>query len=457
VRERWRAVALGTVFVLLAACGQKPGVGVQSVESLSVGAGATAGDGSTASDATGGVDTGTTTAGGGTAGPTAAGGPTAGGGGAPTATEAAGDRTGISDSTITVGVHAPISGAAPLPQTSFERGAQVYWDFLKTKGGVHGRTVKVIIRDDEFNPATAKRVCQQMVEQDKVFMLVGAGGADQITTCAQYANSVGVPYLSAGVNENGLRNLRGYFAFSMSYAAQSPMLVQWAKQRLGGGKFAIAVEDTPSFADAHASILQAMKDNGLEVVYDKPVPKSTQQTQALAIANQLKTSGAKIVYILAAPTAFLNIAAAATGQAYNPQYIGPGITSGLNLEASIGCPAIGEARFLSPFPQLDVIDKLDPDFRPAYRKYAGGDPDDIALALWGLSKALGQMFTAAGKDMTRQSFVQTLESGKRFQTGIYPPVQFSPSNHFGGTQSHLLKADCSARQYKTEAQFVSGF
>jgi len=300
-------------------------------------------------------------------------------------------------------------------------------------------------------------VCQKMVEQDKVFMLIGGGGADQITACAQYANSVGVPYVSAGVNETGLRNLRGYFALSESYSQQSPMLGQLAKKRLGGGKVAVAVEDTPSFADAHASILKAFSANGLQVVYDKPVPKNTQQTDALAIANGLKTSGAQIVYILAAPTAFLNIASAAAGQGYTPQYIGPGITSGLNLVATVGCPQIGQARFLSPFPQLDVVDKLDRDFRPAYQKYGGGDPDDIGLALWGLSKGLNAMFQAAGKDMTRQSFVQTLESGKRFATGIYPPVQFSPSNHFGGGQMHLLRADCSARQYKTEAQFVSGF
>jgi branched-chain amino acid transport system substrate-binding protein len=456
VRERWRAVALGTVLVLLAACGQKPGVGVQSVESLSVGAGATAGDGSTGSDATGGVDTGTTTAGGGAAGPTAAGGPTAGGG-APPAAEVAGDRTGISDSTITVGVHAPISGAAPLPQTSFERGAQVYWDFLQTKGGVFGRKVKVIIRDDEFNPATAKRVCQQMVEQDKVFMLVGAGGADQITTCAQYANSVGVPYLSAGVNETGLRNLRGYFAFSMTYSAQSPMLAQWAKQRLGGGKFAIAVEDTPSFADAHASITTAARNAGLEVVYNEKIPKSVQQTDALTIANALRSSGAQIVYIITSPQSFVNIAVAAGGQRYRPRWLGPGLTSGLNLVAQLGCPSVDKANFLSPFPQLDVIDRLDPDFRPSYQRFGGGNPDDLGLGLWGLNKSLAQLLLAAGKDMSRQSFVRTVESGKEFSTNVYPAVQFSATNHFGAKTAHMLQADCGSRSFKTVAEFASGF
>jgi ABC-type branched-subunit amino acid transport system substrate-binding protein len=468
-RSRSTAILL-LVLVLAAACGQKAGVGgVQAGDafgSTDQGGGqvsAGAGDAGAAGAAGGTTDTvaagtETTVAAGGTAGATpttaAAGAPA---GGAAAAPKPAGDRTGITDKVIKIGIHAPVSGAAPFPQTSFSKGAPVYWKFLDTKGGVFGRSVQVVFEDDEFNPATAKRVCQKMVEQDKVFLLIGGGGADQITACAQYANSVGVPYLSAGVNQTGLNALRGYFAVSQTYSQQSPMLAQLAKKRLGGGKVAIAVEDTPSFADAHASIQKAMKEQGLEIVYDKPLPKDTQQTQALAIANGLKTSGAQIVYILAAPTAFLNIAAAATGQAYNPQYIGPGITSGLNLVASIGCPAIGAARFLSPFPQLDVIDKLDPDFKPAYRKFAGGEPDDIALALWGLSKGLNAMFQASGKDMTRQSFVQTLESGKRFQTGIYPPVQYSPSNHFGGTQSHLLKADCQARRYITEAQFVSGF
>jgi branched-chain amino acid transport system substrate-binding protein len=447
--------------VVLAACGQKPGVDVRADGSLSVtdgGAGESvtgaAGEGETTSTSTGGagggVGTGTGTATNGGSGTATTG---AGGSGAPVA----GDRTGISNSTITIGIHAPISGAAPLPQTAFERGSHVYWDFLATKGGVHGRTVKVIIHDDEFNPATAKRVCQQMVEQDKVFLLVGAGGADQITTCAQYANSVGVPYLSAGVNENGLRTLRGYFAFSMTYAAQSPMLVQWAQKRLGGGKLAIAVEDTPSFVDAHASISRAARDAGMQVVYDKTIPKHVQQTDALTIADGLRSSGAEIVYIIASPQSFVNIAVAASGQRYNPRWLGPGLTSGLNLVTQLGCPAVNNANFLSPFPQLDVIDRLDPDFRPAYKRYGGAEPDDLGLGLWGLNKDLAQLFLAAGKDMSRQSFVQTVESGRRFTTNVYPAVQFSTANHFGATTAHMLQADCGSRTFKTVAEFASGF
>jgi ABC-type branched-subunit amino acid transport system substrate-binding protein len=474
MRARTISILLGLV-LLAGACGQKAGVGGETVAagggfdtpgassggglgSTGDDAGAGGGSGGAVTpgvtvapgDASGGAAT-TTPSGGGGGGATATTAPAGGGGGAPPA----GDRTGISDKEIVIGIHAPVSGAAPFPETSFSEGAAVYWEWLADKGGVFGRNVKVVFEDDEFNPATAKRVCQKMVEQDHAFLLVGGGGADQITACANYANSVGVPYLSAGVNEKGLDNIRAYFAMSLTYTQQSPLLAQLAKKQ--GGKVAIAVADTGSFDDAFASIQKAMADQGLDVVYKERIPKSASQAEALSVANAMRTSGAEIVYILSSPTTFLNVASAAGGQGYVPHYIGPGITAGLNLVAQVGCPNIGDARFLSPFPQLDVIDKIDPAYQQAWQDKRGKAGDDIGIALWGLAKTLHQMFTAAGKDMTRQSFVQTLEGGTKFVSGVFPPVQYSATNHLGGQQAHLLQADCNARVYKTAAQFASSF
>ena len=67
------------------------------------------------------------------------------------------------------------------------------------------------------------------------------------------------------------------------------------------------------------------------------------------------------------------------------------------------------------------------------------------------------MFLAAGEGVTRQSFVQTLESGKSFKTNVYPSLQYSAQNHLGANTVHVLQADCASRTYKTIAQFVSGF
>ena len=44
-----------------------------------------------------------------------------------------------------------------------------------------------------------------------------------------------------------------------------------------------------------------------------------------------------------------------------------------------------------------------------------------------------------------------------FETGVFPPVQYSADNHFGGTAVHMLEASCSDRTFHTIATFVNRF
>ncbi len=367
------------------------------------------------------------------------------------------DRTGVSDKVIKVGIHAPVTGAAPFPQNAFDKGKDVYWKHLAEKGGIFGRNVEIVFRDDQFNPSRAVQVCREMVEQEKVFALIGAAGSEQITACGRYAASSNVPYLSGGVNEDGLTGLSTYFAVSQTYSQQAPLLAQLAKNKIGKTKIAIVINNTPALNEAQKSMTDAAEQLGLDIVRNSRIGKNASDSELLSEANQLRTSGAEIVNILTSPVNFIKLATNAQAQAYNPIYIGPGITNGLNIVAEAGCPAIGAAKFLSPFPQLDAIDKLDPDYKPAYTKYAGGEPDDIGLAEWGINKVLHKMLEAAGQDLSRQSFLAALESGKEFNTNVYPTVSYSGQIRFGAHTMHLLEADCSARKYKTIATFASGF
>ena len=122
--------------------------------------------------------------------------------------------------------------------------------------------VRVVFRDDEFNPQNAVQVCREMVEEEGAFLLVGGGGADQITACAQYASEAGIPYLSAGVNETGLSDLDTYFATSLTYAEQAPLIIAQLQDQ-GFTEAALVVGDTPSFDDAYDALKSAADDAGL--------------------------------------------------------------------------------------------------------------------------------------------------------------------------------------------------
>jgi ABC-type branched-subunit amino acid transport system substrate-binding protein len=366
------------------------------------------------------------------------------------------DRDGVTDKEIVIGVHAPITGAAPVPQDSVDKAKDLYWKFLAEHGGIFGRNVRIVFRDDQFNPSRAVAVCRELVEQEHAFILFGVG-TDQSTACARYASQVGVPYFASGGSEASVAGLKNFFGISMSLPQQAPMVAQVVK-KAGKTKVGVVAINTPNYDDTFDSMVQAAKAAGLNVVRADRISKSPSQSEALAETNNLRTAGAEAVMLMHAPVAFLNLAHAAQGQAYTPLWTGPGLSNGLNLVAEFGCPSIAGARFLSPFPELDVVDRLDADYKPTYRKYnKGEEPDDLGLMVWGLEKTLHQFLQATGPDLSRSKLMATLESGREFVSNIFPPARFGPTKHFGATQAHLLEADCSTRRYKTLATFATSF
>ena len=173
----------------------------------------------------------------------------------------------MTDTTIRIGIHAPVTGAAPFPQKAFEQSYDLYWKYLAAKGGVWGRNVEVVFRDDQYNPTSAVQVCRDMVEQQKVFAIIGFAGTDQINACARYAESAGVPYFSGGVNEDGLAGLNRYFAISQTYDQQSATLVKLMKNRIRKTRVAIVVISTPSLNSTVRSITnEILRAGGMQIV-----------------------------------------------------------------------------------------------------------------------------------------------------------------------------------------------
>lgn len=412
---------------------------------LGGGTGATAtGTGSTGTTGTGTTGSGTGTTGSGT-------GTTGSGTGTTTTPAGGGTTTGVTADKIVIGLHAPLTGAAPLKSESFEKGKSLYWE--KGNNGkpieIYGRQVEVVFQDDQYNPSHARAVCQQMAEDQQAFLLIGGAGTDQIQACASYAASKGIPYLSAGVTEKGVSALPNYFAVSMSYADQGPLLAKYLqenKSALGWGgdpaKVALVHTNTPNFDDAVAGFTQALP--GVKVF------RPEKNERGSSMAGQLCTGTVKnyeVVYPLTAPTYWLEMAGASK---CNPQYIGVGVSMGLNTVASTGCSTGGVegSRFFSPVPAFAGSEKWDPAF-----KQAGGS-DDIVFLLWGLMKTIHQLLLNAGPNLSREGFIAST-SNASVKSGVFPDLKYTPSNHFGASQVHVLRADCASGQYVTEQGFYS--
>src|SRR5262245_9874327 len=117
---------------------------------------------------------------------------------------------GITARTVTIGGTFPLSGPAssyaPIPV-----GMKAYFSYVNAtrgpdhKRGVGGRQIIWKYYDDAYNPAQTVQQTQQLVQQDKVFALVGGLGTAQQEAVRQYCNQNKVPqiYVSTGATEWG--------------------------------------------------------------------------------------------------------------------------------------------------------------------------------------------------------------------------------------------------------------
>lgn len=481
------------MLVVAAACGQKPGV----AERFPVGIGGVGGslqvdpetgnvintetgeiidpetgevigtvdEGGTGSDFSSGSGTGS----GGTTGSDAGDGGTGGGSGGGTTTggdePTGGSADGVTNDVIKIGIHAPLSGAVPVPSDSVEKGKDLYYRWMADHNqSLFGRRVEVVLKNDQYNPSTAVAVCKEMVEKDKVFMLSGAAGTDQIKACAQYAESVGVPYVGAGVTEIGLSAFRTYFASTMTYPGQGPLLADFMANKLGakGEKNGMLFFDTASFNDAHDAFKSAAASTGIPIDYDRRVSKNAGAQDARQVVQEMKLAGIENVYVLTSPVFLIQVWKQANAQVYDPQWVGVGISMTFDTVLTASCPdgpAADGAQFFSPFPAWSEVNKYDPEFTEAVNQFhpekRGGD--DFMILAWSGSKTIWEMLKLPGENLTRERFIYFVERARGLKNGMGPTLNFAPDDHFGADEVHLDRATCSDRRWHTIEDFISDF
>jgi hypothetical protein len=168
----------------------------------------------------------------------------------------------------------------------------------------------------------------------------------------------------------------------------------------------------------------------------------------------------EVVYVNMSPLDYIRFAQVASDQGHEFEFVGVGVTMGLNDVLNSGCPAVGNGTFFSPIPALETVGDIDPEFQQA-ADALGAPDDDLALALWGIARAQHELFQKYeerfGEDLTREDFRAVVESAGEVSGGVFPPVNYSPDVDFGGQGVHVLEADCDSEQYRDGGTFQSSF
>ena len=115
------------------------------------------------------------------------------------------DETGVSSDSILFGQAAALEGPSSALGQGMRQGILAAFAEINAKGGVHGRKLKLISRDDGYDPDRSVAQSTKLIEEDKVFALIGAVGTPTTTATVPIAKAKNVPFIGPFTGAGFLR------------------------------------------------------------------------------------------------------------------------------------------------------------------------------------------------------------------------------------------------------------
>ena len=96
---------------------------------------------------------------------------------------------------IIIGTHVDLSGAMAMWGTAVRDGLTMAIDEANEAGGINGRRVRILIRDDRYNPAQAANIVRELVANDRAFAILSPLGTPTALAASRHATERGALYL----------------------------------------------------------------------------------------------------------------------------------------------------------------------------------------------------------------------------------------------------------------------
>ncbi len=155
------------------------------------------------------------------------------GAGSSSSSSSSSSTPGVTATSITIGSHQPLTGVAAPGYSEIAPAANAYFKYVNNRGGVFGRKINFIYKDDGYNPTNTVTVVRQLVLQDNVFAIFDGLGTPTHTKVVGFLNSSHVPdlFVASGCPcwDNG--STQPYtFGWLPNYTIEGKILGQYIKQ-----------------------------------------------------------------------------------------------------------------------------------------------------------------------------------------------------------------------------------
>ena len=323
---------------------------------------------------------------------------------------------GVTDTEILLGQSLGLTGPLAELTLDISNGTRAYVNEVNTRGGIHGRRLKVITMDDGYQaPNTVKNV-EQMIKQDKVFAIFNVTGTPNSEAILPLVTQSGVPFFSPFTGADSLRNppMPNVFNVRASYRDETEKLVQHL-QTVGIQRIGVVYQASSFGKDGLAGVEAAMAQRGMKPQAVASVQSNASDTDAAVTAVSERNPGAIILITAGRPT-FEFI------KSYNKSHRGVQFYTLSVMGASANIKALGKdgvgvvVASVVPFPWSQAH-PLVKEYQSAMQKIGLSDYSFVSFESYINARVLGAAIERAGKNLTRSGLVSAAENMRQVSLG----------------------------------------
>jgi branched-chain amino acid transport system substrate-binding protein len=346
---------------------------------------------------------------------------------------------GVTDTEIVIGTYTDLSGVTVAWGVNNSNAIRMAFDEVNAKGGIHGRRIRYIVEDNQYQVPRSIQASNKLINRDNVFLMIANGGTPMNNAVMPDQLAKNVPNMFPLTSARSMYwpYHRLKFGLASSYYDQMRAAVKLLVEQRGKKTLCAMYQDTDFGRDVMEGVRDQVKAMNVALAAET-AHKPTDADFSAAVAklrdarcdvillgtivrdtNQIVAAVRKIgwdVPLMAQVAAYDSAVAEVPG----------GVTEGLECMTSV--LFVGKD---DPRPAVQA-------FQKGYREKYGRDPNFAAQIGYSAAQVLIEGLTKAGRNLSLDSFVAGMESIRDFND-IFgsPPLTYGPNIRQGSNQSYV--------------------
>jgi len=339
---------------------------------------------------------------------------------------------GVSKDEIVLGSIQDLSGPIAGFGKQVRLGMMLRVDEINEQGGINGRKIKLIVEDSAYDPKRAVLAAQKLVNQDKIFMMVGHIGTAQNNAAmpVQFEKNVinFMPVTAAREMYEPFHRLK--YSFAVPYYEQMRVMLPKLVKEKNAKKVCSIYQD-----DEFGLEVQRGAEVGLKSINVEMAEKTTYKRGATDFSSQvakMKAAGCDLVVLGTIIRETIGTIGESRKTGFNPIFLGSSAAY-TDLIHKLGGPAMNGlyAAMTTQHPYLDEASQPIRFWANKYKTKFNEDPTVFSAYGYTIIDAFSRAASKAGQNLTTDSFIKAMD------TMVIPQDMFGSAEATFGPKKRL--------------------